>query len=581
MKARVVAGLATLAAALLAGCGGSSPDAAADLVLVNGHVITLDADNSEAEAVAVRGRRVMAVGTNAEVEGLVGPETERVDLAGKTVTPALLDAHAHFAMGAVARMFTLDLSYPNVQSIDDIVALVAEQVERLESGEWVRGRGWDEGKLEELRYLYAADLDSVSPENPVFLAHTMGHYGTANSRALEMAGIDRSTPDPVGGTIDRYDDGRPTGVLKEDAQDVVYGLIPPLGADDERRAMADLADAFNAECMTGAKDPGIGLDTWTSYQQVLADGDLSVRVFALWSSPRDVEGGEGLAARIAPFTRPYISTGDDHLISGGIKIYMDGSGGARTAWMYEDWSKDYDDTDAGNRGYPATDPEVLRSLVKLYHDAGIHTSIHAIGDRAIDWVVDSYAQAIEANPIGGLRHGIIHSNIPTDRALDLMARLQEQYDAAYPEPSPGFMWWIGDTYAGNFGAERDLRLNPFRTFEERGIRWASSSDYPVTPFPARYGVWASMAREPVRGVYGEHPFGTEEAVDIETALRSYTTWAAHQFFLDDVLGSVEPGKYADLAVWDVDPYTAPPDSVKEMTCQLTVFDGDIVYRASD
>ncbi len=322
------------------------------------------------------------------------------------------------------------------------------------------------------------------------------------------------------------------------------------------------------------------MEVWDAYQRVLADGDLSVRIFVLWSSPREVEPGRELAERIGPFTKPYITTGDDHLISGGVKIYADGSGGARTAWMYEDWNREYDQVDTGNRGYPATDPAVLRSLVEIYHDAGLHVSIHAIGDRAIDWVVDSYARALDANPTEGLRHGIIHSNIPTDRAIDLMADLQDRYDAAYPEPSPGFMWWIGDTYAGNFGPERDLRLNPYATFAENGIRWASSSDFPVTPFPARYGIWASMVREPVRGVYGEHPFGTEESVDVRTALRSYTIWAARQMFLEEVTGSIEPGKYADIAVWDRDPYGVEPAEVKEMSCRMTLFNGEVVYRAS-
>lgn len=577
-----LAGLAVLATgALLGGCGKTTPEAAADIVLLNGHVITMDAQDRRAEAVAVRNGRILAVGTNTEIEALAGPGTDRIDLAGATATPGLLDAHAHFAMGAVDRLYQVDLAYPNVQSIAEIVATVAERVEQLEPGEWVRGRGWDEGKLEELRYVYAADLDSISPENPVWLTHTMGHYGAANSLALELAGIRRGTPDPVGGTIDRYEDGRPTGVLKEDAQDVIYRLMPQLGAEERVRAIADLADAFNEECMTGAKDPGIGVEAWNAYQQVLADGDLSVRIFALWSSPREVDTGRALADRIAPFTKPYVTTGDDHLISGGVKMYMDGSGGARTAWMHEDWSNEYDGVDAGNRGYPATDPDVLRTLVKSYHDMGLHVSVHAIGDRAIDWVVDSYAQAMESNPIDGLRHGVIHANIPTDRAMDIMARLQAEHDAGYPEPTPGFMWWIGDTYAGNFGAERDLRLNPFGTWSEKRIRWAASSDFPVTPFPARYGIWASMAREPVRGVYGEHPFGTEEAVDIGTAFRSYTTWAARQMFLEDVVGSIERGKYADIAVWDRNPYDVEADSVKEVTCQLTLFNGEVVYRAPE
>ena len=206
-------------------------------------------------------------------------------------------------------------------------------------------------------------------------------------------------------------------------------------------------------------------------------------------------------------------------------------------------------------------------------------SIHSIGDRAIDWVMDSYVAALENNPSRGLRHGIIHANIPTDRAIDLMAELEEKYDVAYPEPSATFTWWIGDTYAGNFGPERALRLNPFQTFLSKGIPWANGSDFSVTPFPARYGIWASMARETLLGVYGSNPYGMDEAVGVREALRSHTMWGARQMFLEDKIGSIEVGKYADIAVWDKDLYTVAPEAIKDLDCQMTLFEGEIVYRS--
>jgi hypothetical protein len=206
-------------------------------------------------------------------------------------------------------------------------------------------------------------------------------------------------------------------------------------------------------------------------------------------------------------------------------------------------------------------------------------SVHAIGDRAIDWVVDSYALALEKKPTRGLRHGIIHANIPSDHAIATIAMLQKKYDAGFPEPSSTFMWWIGDTYAGNFGPKRCLRLNPFKTFLSKGIRWAGGSDFDVTPFPARYGIWAAMARETLLGVYGTNPYGRDEAVDVRTALRSYTIWAARQMFLEDEIGSIEVGKYADIAVWDQDPYAAPVAAIKDLKCRMTLFQGEVVYRA--
>ncbi len=574
-----------LAACALLGLPACTPDVpaalAADLVLVNGHVITVDELDSEAQAVAIRAGRIVAVGSDAAVERLIGPGPERIDLDGLTATPGLLDVHAHFSGGGADRLFVSDLSYPRVKSIADVVSIVAEQVSQLGPDAWVQGRGWDEGKLAENRLIQATDLDSVSPNNPVVLTQTMGHYLVANSVALTMAGITAETPDPPNGTIDRDASGQPTGVLKESAQGLVQRLVPDLTPEQVRAGIADLAKAFNAEGMTGVKDPGIGPEAWAAYQKVLADGDLTVRVFVLWHTARSVEDAEALIARIGPFTKPYISTGDDHLVSGGIKMYMDGSGGARTAWMYDEWNKNLNEVDAGNHGYPAMDPELLRRLVDMYTAAGLHVSIHSIGDRAIDWTVDSYAAALERHPMKGLRDGVIHANIPTDHALDVMARLQRDYDAGYPESSPGFAWWIGDTYAGNFGPVRNARLNPYHTFVDKGIRWASGSDFGVTPFAARYGIWAAVARETALGVWGATPFGTAESVDVRTALRSYTIWAAHQMFLEDEIGSIEVGKYADIAVWDRDPYTVPTAELEEMRCEMTLFQGRVVYRNAE
>ena len=575
-----MSGLRLVAAFLLAGAplGPNRQGVFADRVLVSGRIITIDAADSIAEAVAIKDGRILAVGTNAQVLALTGPGTERIDLHGLTATPGLLDAHCHFADGAVDRLYVLDLSYPGVKSVGDVVARL--QTERAKPGEWIRGRGWDEGKLAERRYILASDLDAVVPDRPVWLSHTMGHYGVANSVALKKAGITRDSPDPPGGTIDRDAQGRPTGVLKEAAQALVERLIPPMSEEQRRESIRALAREFNREGMTGLKDPGIGPEIWDAYQRLLAERGLSVRVFALWHGGESLEETRQIAERIGPFSKPYRSTGDAHLVSGGVKLYMDGSGGARTAWLHDEWNRNWSEVDVGNRGYPAADPDLRREQIRLYHDSGIHVSTHAIGDRAIDWVVDSYALALEEKPVAGLRHGIIHANIPTDRALGRMAELQRTYDAAYPEPSSTFMWWIGDTYAGNFGPERCPRLNPFRSYLDRGIRWAGGSDFGVTPFPARFGLWAAMARETLLGVYGSNPYGRDQAVDIRTALRSYTIWAARQMFLEDSIGSIAVGKRADIAVWDKDLYAAPPAEIKDLECQMTLFDGQIVHRAA-
>ena len=550
----------------------------ADLVLVNGRVLTVDATDSVAQAVAVAGGKIVAVGTDDQIRARVGGQTQVIDLHGRAATPGLIDTHVHFSEAAA--LFTVDLSDVAIRKMDDVLERVAAQVAKTKPGEWVSGAGWDEGKLAERRYITAADLDKVSPNNPVWLQHTTGHYGVANSYALKMAEVRRDTKDPTAGTIDRDAQGNPTGVMKEAATGMVTRLVPPFTREQQRQGIVRLIEDFNKEGMTGAKDPGINQQKWDIYQELLKENKLTVRMFALWSGSRNGQGADQVLARVAALPRPPASFGDGVLISGGVKMFMDGSGGARTAWMHEDWNKNFRDKDTGNAGYPSIDPETYRRIVVDLHTAGIHVSTHAIGDRAIDWVLDTYELALTRKPTKGLRHGIIHDNTPTDHAIAVTARLQKEYDAAYPESQSEFMWWIGDNYAANLGPARGLRLSPFRTYLQKGIRWAGGSDYPVTPYPARYGLWSSVARKTLNGTYGATPFGLQESVDIKIALRSYTAWAAHQLFLDDRIGSIEVGKDADIAVWDRDPYTAPTDSLKDMRCELTLFRGNIVYRAA-
>jgi predicted amidohydrolase YtcJ len=355
------------------------------------------------------------------------------------------------------------------------------------------------------------------------------------------------------------------------------------GRGSMRDNVLRIIEGFNREGMTSAKDLNISRAKWDLYTQLLDEGKLTVRVTALWRGGSTLQAIDQAIATIRELPQAPESLGDGRLVSGGVKLYIDGSGGARTAWMYDDWNRDLKGIDTGNKGYPANNekyPEIYKQQVKMLTDAGIHVGTHAVGDRGIDWVVDTYAEVLKANPVKGLRHSIIHANVPTDRAIRLMAELQRTYDAGYPEAQAPFLWWIGDTYAGNFGPTRNRRLEPFRSFEKNGVIWAGGSDYSVTPYPARFGLWSSVVREAQAGAYGKTPFGMDESVDIRTALKSYTIWAARQMFLERQIGSLEVGKDADIAVWDRNMYTIPSGDLKNLRCEMTLVAGQIVYRSA-
>lgn len=546
-----------------------------DLVLINGKVLTVDAKDSVAQAIAIRDGKILAVGSTSTVRARGDKNARVIDLKGKTVTPGLIDSHGHFTEANAL----YELNFSDETRIDGVARKLGEKVSTLKPGEWVRGEEWDESKLAENRYVYASDLDKVAPNNPVWFTQSTGHYGVANSYAMKLAGITKETKDPPAGTIDRDKNGEPTGVLKESAMRLVTRLIPRYTPEQERAGVLKIIADFNKEGLTAVKDPGIQQRKWDLYQALLKEDKLTVRVFALWLAGWSLESAQGAFHKLSALPKPPHAFGDGRLLSGGAKLYIDGSGGGRTGWMYGEWNKNSNGKDTGNTGYPTTEPEVYRQMVRLFHNGGFHVATHAVGDRGIDWVVDTYSQVLNEKPTKGLRHAIIHCNVPSDHAIDTMAELQRDYDAGFPEAQAEFMWWIGDTYSANYGPQRSLRILPFKTFVTKGVKWGGGSDYPVTPIPPRYGLWASVARLPEKGVYSKHPFGTAESVDIHVALRSYTIWAAHEIFLDDKIGSIEPGKDADLAVWDKDMYSIPTDDIKNLKCEMTFLRGQIVYQA--
>jgi predicted amidohydrolase YtcJ len=573
---KVILSLAVLALSLYTSClsqtASTPPATKADIVLINGTILTVDPKDFVAEALAIQAGKIIAVGSNQQILALTDAQTQVLDLHGRTATPGLIDTHGHYQDGGVDELYNIELT--DAKSVAEIVRRVQAKVAITKPGEWVLGSGWDEGKLAENRYVYASDLDKVSPNNPVWLQNITGHYAAVNSYALRLAHINAETKDPPAGTIDRYTTGAVTGVLKEQANVAMIAIIPPPSNDHRKQGILKSIDNLHHEGMTSIKEIG-SPRTWTAYQELLAEGKLDERVCMLWRADNSLETAKATLAEIQKNPRPPQSLGDGRLVACGAKIFMDGSTAGRTAWVYQPWHKNFTEIDEGNVGYPNMDPEVYRQMVRLFHQAGVTVGTHAIGDRAIDWVVDTYAQVLKESPTPGLRHTIIHAYLPTPHAISTMATLQKQYDTGYPELQPGFLWSIGKTISASLGPERVPHTMPLKTYLENGVRWGGGSDYYVTPLAARYGLWASVERETIAGT---HPFGTSEAVDIHTALRSYTAWAAPLLFLEDKVGTLEPGKRADIAIWDSNLYAIPPEKLKDIKCEMTILNGRIVYK---
>jgi predicted amidohydrolase YtcJ len=339
---------------------------------------------------------------------------------------------------------------------------------------------------------------------------------------------------------------------------------------------------MHAEGMTGVKDPFVEASQWAAYIELARAEPLSIHACTLIYAGAKLENAKtalDLIQRARGEVKTLPGTDQDHDLGVcGAKILLDGSAMARTAWRNEDYPADARHPAPTGRGYPTVDPDQYRQMVFLFNRAGVPVGTHAIGDRAIDLAADTYAAALADKPSTGLRHSIIHAHEPTEHALSVMADLQKRYDAGIPEIQAGFLWWLGTPLVSAFGPEQAQHLFPLATYRKRGMIFTGGSDYGVTPIPARYGLWASVARQPLNGPSGAQPFGTAESVDIHTALRSYTLWAARQLFIEQQTGSLEPGKWADIAVWDRNPYTVPTGALKDMQCLMTLYKGKAVFE---
>ena len=519
----------------------------ADLIIFNGKIITVDTDDSIAEAVAVKDSLIMAVGTNAEIASFQGPNTEVRNLNGRTVTPGMIDAHLHLMYYGQAENDYVNLRH--LKNIAEVISAIEERVQQTPPDEWVIGDGYF--KLDDMRLPTKWDIDPVSPNNPVFLNSQGGHYGSFNSEALRIAGIDSNTQDPVGGIVEKDSiTGEPNGIFwNHPAMDLVRKYFPPF---DENALAADVLFAQELCLVTGI----------TSFQDVNTRGhvrllgyynaldSLKVRANMLYTIEKTHDAIIS-ADSLADIQGPWLTLGGD-------KFLLDGQ--VPTSYTYE--------PHPGPSWDIATwDLDTLETVVKKLHRAGHQIAFHCMGDRAIDLALDVIEAAQNDTFRLDHRHRLEHCMIPTEASMDRMKDL-----GVVVSLQPAAIYSSAQFYVGFWGEERAARFKPFRSLLDRGIPVALGTDFPTIPFIApKISLWSACLRKSETG----YNLAFNERVTIQEALYAQTMGSAYAAFEEDIKGSIEVGKYADMVVWSDDMYSIPLNDLKDLYVISTIVAGTV------
>ena len=535
-----------------------------DLILTNATVLTTDAKNSQAEAVAVYGGKIGAVGSASDIDGLADRRTKVIDLKGRTVLPGLTDPHVHFADGGAAMMHRLDCRdfYSNVRSIPQILEKIREQAASQAPGSWVIAHGspMQDFRMPEGRFPNRQELDSAAPDNPVSI-NFGAHITIANSKALEQAGIKSDTAAPAGGAIELDHNNEPTGKLVERAQYIVREVIPEYSYDQMKAGVMFSAERCLSRGITNIHDIVTNQEAIRAYQELVDEERLPIRVSLLI---RVIEA----AIQKESLLNLGIKTGfgDNWLRIGGVKMSIDGGITGHVAKFYEPYVDD-----PCHEGLIRIEQDELDETVTAYHNAGHRVCIHAIGDVAMDMALKSLDQAIAANPRADHRHRIEHLGnwLVNDERLDLIKR-----NNLLPVPNIPFMHYIWDSLVACIGEERLVDSFNIRTMLDAGLQITSGSDGPAYwPLDSIRDLGTCVARKTWTGTI----VGADQAISVDEAIRMFTVNAAYNAFEEKIKGSIEIGKIADFAILAEDPHNVEPDRIKDIPVDMTIVDGKMVF----
>ena len=575
---RCVVTLALLCACCVVGLAQTA--GSPDLVLYNGKIITVDDDFSITQAVAVKGDRIIAVGTNSDVRKLASSSTRSIDLNGKTVLPGLMDSHVH---STGASMYEFDHTVPEMESIDDVLAYVKSRADVLDDGEWVRVRQVFITRLRDQRYPTREELDGVAPKNPVYFS--TGPDASLNSLALKLSGIDKDfkITDGKPGRIERdANTGEPTGIIRSAGRFVAYKSSERSPSkEDELRRLKELLADYNKVGLTSIADRNVSDKGIELYRELKKRDDLTCRVF-LSLALNAQDSLEEIEARINKAASSPLHKYDDMLWLRGIKTFLDGGMLTGSAYMLDPWgvSKVYSIDDPEYRGMRYIEPGKLYQIAKLALKNDLQPTSHSVGNGAVHALIDAYEEVNNSFPIRDGRPCITHCNFMTQEAIDRMAKLGIVADL-----QPAWLERDGATLTKHFGDARLEYFQPYKSLFEEGVVAGGGSDHmqkigglrSINPYNPFFGMWITLARQPRWTDKALHP---EQRITREQAIRLYTINNAYVMLQEKEKGSLETGKLADMIVLDRDILTCPVEQVKDIQVEQTYLGGKLVYEVN-
>ena len=534
----------------------------ADLVFTNGRIYTVDVTHPIASALAVRGGRIVFVGSDAEAKALTGAATRVVDLRGKTVIPGIIDAHAHL-LGLGTSLRNVNLA--GATSYAEVVSRVVARSKTAKPGEWIQGRGWDQTRWAANEFPAHKDLSHALPNNPVVLSRIDGHAVLANAKAMELAGITAGTPDPVGGRIIRDASGAPSGVFVDNAEELLSKAIPPSSRAEKKRAILAAIAECNRYGLTAIHDAGQEAATIRIYEQLAQAGEFNLRNYVMLADP---------GSRASALRHPYLARGPQSGLYGGrlwvraIKLYSDGALGSRGAALLAPYSDE-----PANSGLLVSQPSHIAMMAALGLRRGFQINVHAIGDRGNRIALDAFESALGRVPRADHRFRVEHAQVISPEDIPRFARLGVLPSMQATHQTSDMRW-----AESRVGPQRILGAYAWRALLNTGVVIPNGTDFPVEEVNPMLTFHAAVTRQDAAGTPagGWYP---EQKMTREEALQSITIWAAYAGFQESVMGSITPGKYADFVVLDRDIMRVPDDELRATRVLSTWLGGKRVYQS--